>query len=74
MQRAQSQAQGPFIQPMLGLPEILKRRTQQNVFSQSSKKPRMQVHQRIVRRIKVDVTTQPFAQLQLSLGLGYGSK
>ena len=44
---------------MLGLPEILKGRAHQNVFLQSSqsfRKPRMQVCQQTVRRIKFDIT------------------
>jgi hypothetical protein len=45
---------------MLELSKILKRRTQQSVFSQPARKPWMQIHQRTVRRIKVDITTQAF--------------
>ena len=44
---------------MLGLPEILEGRAHQNVFLQSSqsfRKPRMQVCQQTVRRVKFDIT------------------
>ena len=53
MQRIQRKAQGTRVQPMLGLPKILKRRTQQNVLPQSPRNPRMQVRQRTVRSINL---------------------
>jgi hypothetical protein len=49
MQRVQRQAQSSFVQSMLGVSEIFKRRAQQNVFSQSARKSWMQVYQRTVR-------------------------
>jgi hypothetical protein len=49
MQRVQRQAQSSFVQSMLGLSKILKRRARQNVFSQPARKPWMQIHQRTVR-------------------------
>jgi len=65
MQRAQRQTQSSFVQSMLGLSKILKRRAQQNVFSQPARKPRMQIHQRTVRRIKVEITMQTFPHLSV---------
>jgi hypothetical protein len=52
---------------MLGLSKILKRRTQQNVFLQSSRKPWMQVYQRTVRWIKL--TQDPFAVMTKSINI-----
>ena len=73
MQRAQSQAQGPFVQSMLGVSEIFKG-AKQNVFLRPSGKPWMQVHQRIVRRIKVDVTPAAILPAPTEFGSLVGQK